>query len=179
MSIPLLVIFGLLSAYGPKSLGFVERIFGLLSKTLARRMVNILRSLFQGMEALRTPAGYVEIILCTVLLYGCYTMMIYLPFFSFDFPERYGLGLPAAAVVMVISTVGIIIPTPGGTGTYHYFCSQTLHRIYGTPLPEALAFATVLHGTAYIVLLAAGGPGLLSLPSWRRAERRLDPEADG
>ena len=163
VSLLLLVLFGVLSAYGDRALCILKRLLGRISQSLADRLIEILRAIFQGMGAVRTTAGYVEITLTTFILYLFYFVSLYLTFLAFRFPDTYGLNLTEALVVMVISTVGVIIPTPGGTGTYHLFCSQALYHLYGVPLSEALAFATVVHGIAYLSFLIFGGPGLLAL----------------
>lgn len=178
VTVLLLVLFGVLSACGERALTAVERILARISPSLAGRAVDILRAFFQGMGGIRTTAGYVEIVAFTVLLNLCYFLAVYLPFLSFGFAERYGLGPAEALVVMVISTVGVILPSLGGIGTYHYFCSQTLHHIYNVPLGEALAFATVVHGIAYFTFLIAGGPGLLSLFWGRNRSGRSAPAVD-
>ena len=170
----LLALFGILSAYGDRVLGPLGRAFGRISQPLADRLTEMLRAFFLGMGSVRSPAGYAEIALSTLLLNGIYLLVVYLVYLSFHFPEQYGLDLATALVVMVISTVGIIIPTPGGTGTYHFFCSQTLYQLYGVPKPQALAFATALHGISYFTLLISGGPGLLNL-FWRRKPETRSP----
>jgi uncharacterized protein (TIRG00374 family) len=175
VSLLLMILFGVLSLYGERTLTVLQRIFGGISHRLADRLVEMMRSFFQGMEAIRTVAGYAEIFISTLLLSGIYILAVYLPFLAFNFPERYGLDLAAALVVMAISTVGIVLPSLGGIGTYHYFCSQSLYHLYGVPLDEAVAFATVLHSIAYLTFLITGGPGLVSL--LLRRSRSFAPRA--
>jgi len=161
-SMVLLVLFGLLSAYGDRTLATVEKMVGKLSQKLAEKLVEILKALFQGLGSVRGTSGYSGILLSSIVLNFIYVLATYVIFLSFNF-STHQLGFQDALVVMVVSTIGIIIPTPGGTGTYHYFCSQALHRLYEIPLAEALAFATVVHGIVFITYLIAGGPGLLRL----------------
>ena len=129
----------------------------------SERIVGLLRTFLRGMAAIHTVEGYAGIALSSLLLNACYLLALYLPFFSFNFSVRYELGLIEAFVVMIIATVGVILPTPGGTGTYHYFCSQALHRFYGVPHAEALAFATAAHAVTTLVFLLFGGPPFLRL----------------
>ena len=133
--------------------------------------------MIQGLGGVHATSGYIGILLSSILLNLTYILISYVTFFAFGFPSRYHLGFYDAVVVLVISTIGVIIPTPGGTGTYHYFCSQTLYAVCDVPLADALAYATVMHGLAFIAYLAAGGPGLIRLllspQAWRRAKRRF------
>ena len=180
-SLLLLGLFAALSAYGERVLPFVERLVGRASTGLASRLTNMLGTLFQGMEAVRTPGGYAEIAATTLALNALYVLTVYVPFLSFGLDAApYGLGFSASVVVLVIATIGVIIPTPGGAGTYHYFCSKTLHHLYGVPLTQAVAYATAVHGVAYLTFLLVGGPGLLSL-FWRRpdAAGSSDPPGPG
>ena len=170
----LLGLFAALSAYGERALPFLEHHTGRISIGLASRLTDILATVFQGMEAVRTPAGYAEIAVTTLALNALYVLTVYVPFLSFGLDAApYNLGFSASVVVLVIATIGVIIPTPGGAGTYHYFCSITLHHLYGVPLTQAVAYATAVHAVAYLTFLCVGGPGLLSL-FWHRPDV-LDP----
>lgn len=145
----------------------LDRIGRSTERPLVKRCIAVGKSFLQGIEAVRTPRGYLKIAFWTVLLNVLYILALYLPFYAFDFSGRFGLGLLDAIVVLTIATLGIVIPTPGGAGTYHYFCSRALHGLYGIPLEEAVAFATVVHGLMYVTFLLLGGPGLITLV-WRR-----------
>jgi uncharacterized protein (TIRG00374 family) len=162
-SLLILVLLGVLSAKGDRALGALSARVSRVSPGMADRLAAALSALFRGMAALRTTSSYLEIAAHTALLNAAYLGTVYITLVGFGFTTRYDMGLSEALVVLVISTVGVIIPTPGGTGTYHYFCSQTLHHFYEVPLPDALAFATVIHGMAYVAFLATGGPGLIAL----------------
>ncbi len=172
-----LASFLILPMYGSKALTLIEKVLGKVSRKLATHIVDILKSILLGVGSIRSTKAYVGIVISTVVMNGCYLLSIYLPFRSFGFPDQYGLDLASAFVVMVIATVGIIIPTPGGAGTYHFFCSQALQHLYGVHPSEALAFATVVHGLAYFGLLIAGGPGLLRL-FWSKAGHSVKADGD-
>ena len=131
------------------------------------KLISLGRAFLEGTKAVRTPGGYLSIFAWTFWLNAAYVGAIYLPFLGFGFTGKYGLDFVDAIVVTTISTLGIIIPTPGGAGTYHYFCSRALNGLYGIPLEEALAFATVVHGLIFFGFLLIGGPGLIAL-IWRK-----------
>jgi len=154
------------SIYGNLMLDALGRRFPKFSQS---RIMGLLRSFLQGMEAVRMPGSYFGIFLWTFLLNFIYVLSVYLPFFAFGFDERFNLGLIDALTVLTIATIGIIIPTPGGAGTYHYFCSLAKNSLYAIPLEEAVAFATVVHALVYLSFLFVGGPGLMSL-LWNRRQ---------
>ena len=167
-TVGILVLFALLSIYGDRALNVVRLPVRWISRSAADRLTGILRSVFQGLGGVHATSGYIGILVSSILLNLTYILISYVTFFAFGFPSRYGLDFYDAVVVLVISTIGVIIPTPGGTGTYHYFCSQTLNAVCDVPLADALAYATVMHGLAFITYLAAGGPGLIRLLLSRR-----------
>jgi uncharacterized membrane protein YbhN (UPF0104 family) len=51
---------------------------------------------------------------------------------------------------MSISAIGIIIPTPGGTGSYHTLAKSTLVLLFGFPEALSLAYAFITHIISYI-----------------------------
>ncbi|MCC5934662.1 MAG: flippase-like domain-containing protein [Balneolales bacterium] len=81
----------------------------------------------------------------TAGIWICYGLLTYIPFYAFDMTAQYGLGLPEAFSVMVISTIGVVLPSPGGIGTYHWFVSQSLYVLFAVPAVTGVAFAFVTH----------------------------------
>ena len=156
-------ILTILSIYGEKGIKKFASIIHRLSPALSEKVSQILQAFLQGMAGIKSVEGYVGIFISTALINLCYVLSIYLPFYSFDFIQQYDLTLFDSLVVMVMASVGVIIPIPGGTGTYHFFCSKTLHLFYQIPETQALAFATVVHAAAFIAFLLFGGPALLRL----------------
>jgi len=167
-----LVSLGLLSAYGERGLSFVERTIAYVSPTLASKITDLLRSFIKGMSAINTVEGYAGIIVSTVILNAFYFLATFLPLYSFNLPQQYDLGLFEALVIMAIATVGIVIPTPGGTGTYHFFCAQALHLFYHVPEALALAFATSVHAVTFFTFILLGGPSLVRLMWHSKKEKK-------
>jgi uncharacterized membrane protein YbhN (UPF0104 family) len=92
----------------------------------------------------------------TILTWLGYIAMSYLPFFAIETVQPgVTLGFTEAIVITVVAGIGITIPTPGGIGTYHLFVQQALFLLYGVPLVEGLAYATLSHGLGMIVILAS------------------------
>ena len=166
-----LAAFVALSAWGHRGIAPLKRAMAAVSPALSDRISGLAHSFVDGMAAVRSPSGYAGIVIWTVLINFGYALALYAPIVAFHFDSRYGLGPADALTVMVMATVGIILPAPGGAGTYHYFCSQTLTGLYGVPREEALAFATVAHAIGYLLFLISGGPGLLRL-LWRKGREQ-------
>jgi hypothetical protein len=117
---------------------------------------HITHSFLDGFLFLKEPKNYFAIVLLSVLVWGLYIVMMYVPFYAFGLPERYSLDLSAAMVVQAISSIGIVIPTPGATGPYHYFTIQTLTKLYGVDDEVARSYATVTHAVGFIGVTIVG-----------------------
>ena len=165
------VFLGLLSARGERGLSIFHRLLARLSPRLADGATHILRSFLQGMRAIHTVEGYAGILVSTLILNSLYLFAMYLPFYSFDLSHKYNLGLFEAMVVMTIATIGFVLPAPGGIGSYHFFCAQTLHHFYHVPIEIALAFATSVHAVAILGFLLFGGPPLINLLWHKKAKK--------
>ncbi len=136
-----------------KILGSVTR---RLSARKAQLVEHIAHSFLDGFLFLKEPKNYFTIGILSVIVWGLYIVMMYLPFYAFGLTERYSLGMGAAMVVQAISSIGIVIPTPGGTGPYHYFTIQTLTKLYGVDDELAKSYATVTHAVGFISVTLVG-----------------------
>ncbi|MCY3682739.1 MAG: lysylphosphatidylglycerol synthase transmembrane domain-containing protein [Gemmatimonadetes bacterium] len=165
------VFLGLLSARGERGLSIFHRLLARLSPRLADGATHILRSFLQGMRAIHTVEGYAGILVSTLILNSLYLFAMYLPFYSFGLSHKYNLGLFEAMVVMTIATIGFVFPSPGGIGSYHFFCAETLHHFYHVPTEIALAFATSVHAVAILGFLLFGGPPLIRLLWYKKAKK--------
>jgi len=130
--------------------GFIERILPARFRT---RLDGWVHSFLDGFLFLRRPGRFVSIAVLSVLIWLLYVLMMYFAFFSFHLQH---LGMAGAFVVQAISSIGVALPTPGGTGTYHAFTSQTLVRLYGVDATVALSYATVTHAVGFIGVTIVG-----------------------
>lgn len=98
----------------------------------------------------------------TFLIWLCYTLMTYIPFWMFDMQDTFNLGMLDALTITVISAIGIAIPSPGGFGTYHYFVKQSLLVLFAVPAITGLAYATVTHA-AMVLMVSIFTPLVLAV----------------
>jgi uncharacterized protein (TIRG00374 family) len=115
----------------------------LLPDRLGKSLIHVVHSFLDGFLFLKRPGTFLPIILLTLVIWTLYAVMIYLAFHAFGLQDD--LGFKGAVVVLAISSIGVAIPTPGATGTYHVFASQTLIRLFFIDQAVALSFATVTH----------------------------------
>ena len=94
-------------------------------------------------------------------MWGGYLLMAYLPFRMLHLAVPYDIGLVDAWALMAIGALGILVPSPGGIGSYHYITEQALVHLYGVPAADALTYAVLTHGAQLIFYTLAGGTAVL------------------
>lgn len=144
------VLFALLAFYYLVKLGSHQ--VGWMRKLLLK-MRGLIRTFIEGILAVRELKQWRLFILYTVLIWACYISMTYLPFWMFDMQEVFGLTYADALVLTMVSAVGIIIPTPGGVGTYHLFITKSLFLLYAVPEAIGLSYATIAHASTLVIIL--------------------------
>lgn len=96
------------------------------------------------------------ILLSTIGMWGGYLLMAYIPFRMLHLAVPYDIGILDAWALMAIGAIGIVVPSPGGIGSYHYITQQALVHLYGLPAAEALTYAVLTHGAQLVFYTLAG-----------------------
>lgn len=115
----------------------------------------------QGMATLLHSPRRVAILVSTVGMWAGYLVMAYVPFRMLHLATPYGIDLLDAWALMAIGALGIVVPSPGGIGSYHYITQQALVHLYGVPAAEALTYAVLTHGAQLVFYVMAGGMAVL------------------
>lgn len=124
------------------------------------KLVDIVKRFWKGLLSVKEVKNWPLFLIYSIGIWVGYGVMAYLPFWMLDLHTTYNLGVVEAIVVTVISAVGIVIPTPGGVGTYHLFVQQCLWLLYSVPLMTALTYATITHATTIVVVFLIGAGSL-------------------
>ncbi|ARA92535.1 hypothetical protein AWN76_004680 [Rhodothermaceae bacterium RA] len=101
------------------------------------------------------------VVATTALMWGCYLGMAYLPFRMLNLAEAYGITLLDAWGIMLIGALGMVIPSPGGIGSYHYVTIQTLVHLYGFEAVAAAGYAVLGHALQLVLYTLVGALCLL------------------
>jgi len=120
-----------------------------------------LTSFRRGMWTLLRSPRRAAILLSTAGMWGGYLLMAYIPFRMLDLAGPYGIGIGDAWAIMAIGALGILVPTPGGVGSYHYITEQALVHLYGVPSEEALTYAVLTHAAQFLFYTVVGVVALL------------------
>ncbi len=141
--------------------GLLRREDSWLGRTWRNRLKPALLSFNEGMGTLLHSPRRIGIFVSTVGMWGGYLLMAYLPFRMLHLAEPYGIGILDAWALMAIGALGILVPSPGGIGSYHYITEQALVHLYGVPAAEALTYAVLTHGAQLVFYTLSGGVAVL------------------
>ncbi|MBI2810613.1 MAG: flippase-like domain-containing protein, partial [Candidatus Melainabacteria bacterium] len=114
-----------------------------LSPKLALTFENLASQFGVGTKSLTDPKTVPVIAGLTVLIWLFYWLNFYLMIFAFHLESR--VSAMQCLVVFTIGSFGVLIPTPGNVGSFHYLVSQALQFTCGLDESQSLAYATVLH----------------------------------
>jgi uncharacterized protein (TIRG00374 family) len=143
-----------------KHFAFFERFLNLFFRPLPPRLQEKLgrgiRSFVVGIVPLRRGGDYLVVGVLSVVIWACYGFIIHLVLYAFDFVSVYHLPWSTSLIVLVVTTLGIVVPSsPGYVGTYHWLCQISL-AMFGVPAGPALSFAILTHGVNFMPVLIAG-----------------------
>lgn len=128
-----------------------------------RQKIN---SFTKGVMSIRRVKNYKWLIFHSVNIWIMYYLMTYLPLLSIE-PTGH-LGPVAGLLVFIFGGLGMVLPTPGGIGTYHAMTIAGL-SIYGISGPDAFSVAMIIFLMINIcVNLLMGVISLIVLPSVNR-----------
>ncbi|GAB4255343.1 MAG: lysylphosphatidylglycerol synthase transmembrane domain-containing protein [Saprospiraceae bacterium] len=153
----LLVILGVLFSV-LLILGFVFR-KRLMKTALYEKIYKLFFGFYEGLMTVRkldTPGWF---IFHSVSIWVLYFLMTWFGFLSFG--PTANLSISAALTVFAFGTLGMVIPSPGGMGTFHAMVIAALTLFYGIQGDDAFSAANIIFFTISIgsnVLM-----GLLSL----------------
>lgn len=134
--------------YREKFYSTIIKFFGKFSGSLALTVAHIFNMMTEGFNSLKGTKNYFFTISLSVIIMLVYAFTSYLGFLMLDIENvNFGMGW----VIMSISAIGVVIPTPGGTGSYHTLAKSTLVLIFGFSEVISLAYAFLTHILSYIV----------------------------
>ena len=93
----------------------------------------------------------------TLAMWGGYAIMAYFPLIMLGLATPYDLGLIDAWGLMLIGALGLVVPSPGGLGSYHYVTIQALVYLYAVPEADAATYAVLTHAAQLVLYTALGG----------------------
>lgn len=125
---------------------------------LYQRVMAFSKGLLEGLlsvRKLRRPGAF---IFHTLLIWTMYYLMSYTLFFAM--PATAGLGPLAGLTILVVGSLGMAAPTPGGIGSFHLLVGQVA-LLYGLTSQDGQILATFIHGVSTLMIIILGILSLL------------------
>ena len=136
-----------------KFYSFIITLTGKFSKTIAEKLAYIFEMLIDGFSTVKGLKNYLSIISYSILIMLNYGLSAQLGFYVLGLENSFDVSYGMAWIVMTISAFGIIIPTPGGTGTYHFIAISVLVGLFFFTEEAASAYALLTHTVSTVVFI--------------------------
>jgi len=156
MLLGLLCVFGVLILFSEKK---TRRVIEFIARALPKRFRGAIeRGAARTEEGLRgvRAGSAIPALFGTLGISVLYTASMYVSTLAFRGTGLSHVGIVGCFLLQSMSGIAFILPSPGGTGTYHFFISQALAAIFGVPPALAIAFATLTHASNYLLTTVTG-----------------------
>jgi glycosyltransferase 2 family protein len=130
---------------------FKKQIFNI---PFVKRVWHIIEKFTEGVQSIKKIENLPVFIFHSINIWLMYYLMTYLCFAAFA-PTAH-LPAIAALTVFVFGTFGIVIPSPGGMGTYHLLATAAL-VIHGVNSNDAFSFANIMFFSIQIFYTIVAG----------------------
>lgn len=143
----------------------------IMATALFQKLKQIGLSFWEGIKSVGKLDKPGLFIFHSIIIWLMYFMMTYLCFFAFA-PTAH-LPMVAGLVVFVFGSWGVVFPSPGGMGTYHFMVMAAL-GIYGISGDDGFAWANIAFFSIQLgINVFIGLIALLTLP-WINRQSSLD-----
>jgi len=133
----------------------VKVVLSPFSERIQQKGREVFHSFVDGMMIIRQRSNLLLIVLLTVTMWIFYVFAAYLPLFAFDLADT-PVNIMTGFILTVVTSLSVIVPTPGATGSFHTFTVETLTRLYGLQREVALGYATLTHAVGYFSVIFVG-----------------------
>lgn len=147
-----LLVGGVLAILAMRSRTFRRRMEGWATRFLPGNLGSLAIAFLEGMSGLRSPWLVARIAASSLVLWGTILGTYVVLFRAFDLALPWYASIPLLALLVV----GVMIPTPGGMGSFHKAAQIGLVGLWGVNNELAVAYAIVSHAAAFLTLGALG-----------------------
>ena len=117
----------------------------------------------------------ISILFLSVLLLALYAFNAYIGFYVLGMGNNVAVSYGMSWVVMTISAFGVMIPTPGGTGSYHLISIFALTKLFAFNYETSAAYAIFTHLISYVLSILSAVM-MIYLVNWQRGRKGLKRE---
>ena len=139
------------------------------------KIINFVEGIFQGLLSIFKLKQKGKFIILSLAIWICYYLAAYLVCFAL--PETSNFTFADGFFIIVVGTLGMMIPASGGIGAFHaalklgigaLFLSTGLSFVEGAEV--GLAYAFISHTMQLVIMIVLG---LISIPMLAKARARL------
>ena len=146
----IIFLFYLAISYKDRFYKIVVKFFSRFSERFGHKIATMFQMLGEGFGSLKGGKNYFAVFLLSALLIFLYALGAYVGFYIVGMQNLKEVNFQMGWIVMSISAIGIVIPTPGGTGSYHALAKSTLVLLFGFGEAVSLAYAFITHIISYL-----------------------------
>lgn len=132
---------------------FIIKIVEKISHKLANKLAYIFEMLIDGFSSLKGVNNYLLTFGLTTLIMMNYALNSYLGFYTLHMNNIKPISYDMGWILMSISAIGSVIPTPGGTGSYHALAISVLVLLFGFGSEIAAAYAILTHAVSIVLFI--------------------------
>lgn len=148
----------------------LKAVRSMLPHTVLSRVEALTEQFGIGTRSLTDPISYPAIAAMTAVIWFLYWFNFYCVVLAFGLSDR--VSIVNTLIVFTVGSVGVLVPTPGSVGSFHFLVSQALVVTSGISKEHALAFVTVLHLFAFIVSACVPAAICMAIQSARMSKRK-------
>jgi len=139
--------------YEEKFSKWIIKLLNRFSHSIADKVAYIFSMLTQGFFSLKGRKNYYITFLLSALIIIVYALTSYVGLLMLNMQHIQPVTFTMGWILMSISSIGVIIPTPGSTGSYHALAKSTLVLLYGFSETVSAAYAFLTHIISYILFI--------------------------
>jgi len=151
----IIVFLFLLVKFKEKFYNAILKLVGKFSIKLADGLARIFHLLTDGFASLKGKKNFITVIFLSVIIMLLYGLTAYIGFYVLHMDAIQKVDFSMAWIVMTISAFGVIIPTPGATGSYHLIVISVLVSLFNFSSEISGAFALLTHAITYILFIVS------------------------
>lgn len=148
-----MLFFYMMIRFREKFYGYIIKLIGKISKKFAHKAVYIFEMLTLGFGSLKGTKNYILTFALSIIIMLVYAFNSYIGFFAIGLNHVKDVTFEMGWIIMSISAIGVVIPTPGGTGSYHVLATSALVLLFGFSYDLSLAYAVLTHGLTYFMFI--------------------------
>lgn len=126
-----------------------------------KKIKGVLLGIWQGLISIRYIKNKGLFLLHSVMIWALYLLSTYMGFFAMHEMRQY--GLPGALSALTFGSFGMIIPSPGGIGSFQYAIQQVM-ILYGTTPEKGLSLGMLIWFAQTGIIILFGTIAFLLLP---------------